>query len=334
MRDPKHNFGLIIEAPRITDYVFLGATPIKGNVIFPDGHGWGQYLPEGEMQFSDHTDFMDCVTESYTNIVEILSKALYNVDSNKSERYTAKMSGTTKMGNSQWAVAESGRKDGLVPEEKWPRNRHMTWDQYYAPIFEAVKAIGRKYAKEWTINYEWVETNHRSLKEALKYGPVWITGYAWGTNSKNLYDDFGYRPNHAFVLYDYTEGQSWHCYDSYPTDFVLDDNSTKQEFIKMLDWNFNFGNAMKLTVKKAQANPNLLSILKRMWDNFRFYLDSKGIYHFFTKKDSSGVMRKQLIDPSKPEEAIKGILTILRENGLAKPSSWGELSKYPDRKFW
>ena len=334
LKTPIKNFGLIVEPHDDKDYEFLGATPLVGKAIFADGHGWGNYLPFPEMQFTENTDFMDCVTESLTNSIEMQLKCLYNVDENKSERYTAKLSGTTRQGNSQRNVVESARKDGLVPEGKWPRNRTMTWETYYASIPTAIRLIGNLFTKKWIINYEWVPTTKEALKEALKYAPVQVTGYAWAQNN-GIYYDYGYRPNHAFVLYDYVDGEKWRCFDSYPTDFVLDENSTRQEFIKELDWNFNFGDAMKITIKPVPSSTpiiiKLLNMLKNLWS----YVDSKGVYSYFVKIDekSGKPVGKQKIDRNKPGQAVDLILTLLRESGLSKTTDWGALSQIPSKDF-
>ena len=107
------NFGLILSDPKPTDYMFGGETQVQGIELQPDGQ-WKDYLPVGEKQHSVYFDTMACVTFSALNALEILIKRQYGIDINFSDRFTAKMSGTTTNGNYLYKVGDSIRKDGFV----------------------------------------------------------------------------------------------------------------------------------------------------------------------------------------------------------------------------
>jgi len=73
------------------------------------------------------------------------------------------------------------------------------------------------------------------MKEALKYSPLAVSGYAWSRHADGLYYKDG-RDNHAFMVYDYVEGKEWLAFDSY-------DNSFKE-----LEWNYNFGQVKRFSL--------------------------------------------------------------------------------------
>lgn len=316
------NFGLIEEPRQENDYIAGIASPLSKVEVFKDGHGWGKYLPVPEMQFNGLTDYMDCVTESFTNCIEMLQKAFYNVQDNYSERFTAKLSGTTRQGNSLRNVAESGRKQGLVLETEWPRNKPMTWEEYYATIPQAVIQKGLKFVKDWTINYEWIDETKEAFKQALKYGLIQVTGYAW-LGQDGIFYDWGRRANHAFVIYDYVEGEYWLAYDSYPTDYELDNNSTQQEFIKKIAWNFKFGSAMQFTIKpNLNNNESLMAKIKNMFK--KIARDAKGGLWFL--KDG----KKQKI-----ENWLAFSGAVIDEIGVTQNNlTEDQLKLYQDTKFF
>lgn len=257
------NFGLDFkkneeESKRETNYI-LGAVSDK-TVLQQDGQ-WLDFDPMCEIQKSDYDDWMDCVSESATNVIKILLKRQFGIDEKWSVRFLAKMSGTSRSGNSLYSVADSLRNNGFVVEAKWNRNRGMNWDEYYKNIPADIKKEGINQKMVFDVSYERVPTTPDSLKNALNYAPVQVIGYAW-INTGEKYVDGGNTPNHAFVLCGYDD--NWKVYDSYPTDFQIDENSTKQEFIKILDKNFNFGDAMLYSIKKKDGTKeSLLSKLKK-----------------------------------------------------------------------
>lgn len=317
------NFGLIIEEKkRDTDFQ-LGA--VEKIALRQDGQ-WTDYMPECEIQKSDLADYMDCVTESAINSLDLIIQQKFNNDTNWSQRFTAKMSGTTANGNTQYKVADSLRHHGAVKETDWPRNRGMSWNQYYASIPQAIKNLGLKFLTQFEVNYEYVPVNKDALKEALKYGPVQVTGYAWAEDN-GIYKDYGYRPNHAFLLVGYEDNKHWIVYDSYPTDFIIDENSAKQEFIKKLAWNFKFGDAMLYSLKlKATDN--------RTW-LYKIFMALKNLkWNFWVNKSdpSKGYANGEIYivknGKKKKVDDINDVMAVLEMNFGIEKTDWGELGQY------
>lgn len=335
------NYGVIIEEPKPEDYILGEVSPLENKVIFPDGHGWGDYLPTPEPQFNDGLETMSCVSQSANNCLEILWKCFFNIERNNSDRFTAKLSGTTKSGNSQNNVAESLRKiDGFVDEATWPFSKTITdWDTFYSSIPGIVKDKGKKNLESWEIKHEWVRYTKENFKNALKYAPIQAIGYAWSKDDNGIYHDYGNNPNHAFVIFDYVDGEYWLAFDSYPTDYN-DDNVLEQEYIKKLDWNFYFGFAKQYKIypilKKNETLWQKLSrLLLKIVFNFTsmlkyLYRDKNTGAYYFVKKVNNVPKKEKLTD----ENGVKMIMTILAENFGAKQTDWGELSKYQNYEFF
>jgi hypothetical protein len=336
--EKKINFGLDLtkneqEKIRPTNKI-LGA--VDKQVLRPDGQ-WLDQSPECEIQKTDTDDLMDCVTESSINAEKLILERKFNVKKNGSQRFRAKMSGTTHNGNSLYAVANSARKDGSVLETDWPRDRSMSWNEYYATIPQAIKNLGLKFLDNYEVSYEQVPTNTNALKDALKYGPVQVIGYAWASDN-GIYYDYGYTPNHAFLLVGYKPNGNWLVYDSYPTDFIIDSNSTKQEFTKELDKNFHFGDAMLYSFKgisTTTSKKKLLSLIlsKTFMNGLWSFSDSHGVYFYFVKK-VNGEYYKQQLDISNLEKPLKALFILFGENGLSRQTSYGEISQIKDKVFF
>lgn len=172
------NDGVIL-GRRPTDYVhgLVGSLPYE---IRNQSGDWTDYLPSTERQSNRNTDTMACVTYSLLNVIETQIKFLSGKDSNYSDRWLAKMSGTTTTGNYLWKVADTVRLKGLVPQELWPEPADYTWDSYYSDIPLEIQSKGLEFLKNWTIAYEWIELTPESLLKHLKHAPlqVVIPGHA------------------------------------------------------------------------------------------------------------------------------------------------------------
>lgn len=197
------------------------------------------YLPRGEIQRGVE-DFQDCATRSPHNQLEAQFTYLYQngllTKENTlwleekgyvtedmvefSDRFTAILSGTTRNGNSLKAPLESIRKNGLIPKKVLPKNASFTWAQYHDPskITAEMKALGKEFAKRFTINYEQVYAVH--FTEALKDDLVGVGGYAWPFPENGVYKRVNYPFNHAFVLYNLPAFQAYDNYEESPGDFT------------------------------------------------------------------------------------------------------------------
>src|SRR3990167_83822 len=185
----------LIEGQRSTDFV-AGALPYE--IRNPSGD-WTSFLPPGEWQTNHTVDSLACVTFSALNSIETQYKFLTGQDRNFSDRFTAKMSGTTNQGNYLFKVADSVRKDGLVDEVVWPTADNFNWDSYY--IFPPIEVLnkGREFLNDWEVSYEFIDFSRDSLIYHLKHAPLQTTipGHAvltfWSTQQVTRFFD-SYEP--------------------------------------------------------------------------------------------------------------------------------------------
>lgn len=176
-----NNYGLIVVPPTKTDWIAGEISGITYKVLCTD---WNPHLPTEESQIGVYFDTMACVTFSALNICEaIINYYLANklltteqeaflrdggyIDENGkvnfSDRFTAKMSGTTRLGNSLTAVWDSIKQHGLLPEKDWayPRTQRapvFVWEDYYMEIPQALKDKALKFKEFFDVLYEWVLT--------------------------------------------------------------------------------------------------------------------------------------------------------------------------------
>lgn len=246
------NLGVIIDI-RPRDFIAGGETGIRGAILEALGQ-FDVYLPDEESQADwDPGFFIDtcaCVSFSALNAVEILFnraiargiltteqlnflKANGYIDPatgkvNFSDRFTAKMSGTTINGNSLGAVGDSIRNDGLIPEKAWPMPSfadlqdeapangpyisHQTerFNRYYAAIPADLIAKGKAFAAifKQTITYQWLlvgTADNAKLIEDLKAGPIQIAAAVcspWSSNEgMPPIPACGCNTQHATILY-------------------------------------------------------------------------------------------------------------------------------------
>lgn len=207
---PGTNTGFIKEDPKPEAWVAGGETGIARVVLEEDGQ-YDLYLPDEEPQsfyFPSRFDTQSCVSFSATNNIEIILNRMlakgqvsaaakkFLVDNNYinpqtgkvnfSDRFVAKMSGTTQNGNSLPAVGDSIRKDGLVPESAWPmpdwdslkgKSQDEIWAVYMADIPGSVKNLGQQFLEYFTPAYQWGalgSSTPESLRALLPYGPFQI----------------------------------------------------------------------------------------------------------------------------------------------------------------
>ena len=146
---------------------------------------WESVLPPEERQSNDGGDSMSCVTFAILNGIETQEKYQTGFFQEYSDRWIAKMSGTTREGNYLWKVAENIRKIGLVKEESYPKPpAPWTWGEYHkfipADLQAKLEAEGQEWLKKWDVKYESVAFDKESLMKHLKMAPltVVIPGHA------------------------------------------------------------------------------------------------------------------------------------------------------------
>ncbi len=160
---------------------------------------------------------MACATFHTINPIEIILYALFKVQENYSERFTAKVSGTTMAGNDPHVVAEYIRKVGLVSESEWPFSEDIkTFEDYYKPLPAKLFDIARKWLDQYDFKHDTVPSNPAAMMEALKYSPLGLSVGYNGLDENGFWYRLGEgRDGHWATCYGYVEGKYWKIFDSY-----------------------------------------------------------------------------------------------------------------------
>lgn len=254
--------------PTITeDNHILGGLGSPKTILCPD-RNWLPYIPDGEIQ-RRRIETSSCTEFGTTNAIETLESRQFSSVSNYSERFVAIGSGNDENGNDPHVVAEWIRANGLVGESILPFDDSIdSFAKYLSPnpLTQELKDIGKQWLTIYKLNHEYVFKDEDSLKdkqkkllEALQYSPIGVSVTAWRKGSDSYYKEPGDQDNHWTLLINGEEGKPWTVNDSY-----LDDG----EFIKKLDWNYDFGTA-KLYILNRISIPIPLPSL---WRQLRKYL--------------------------------------------------------------
>ncbi|MFA5014821.1 MAG: C1 family peptidase [Actinomycetota bacterium] len=160
--------------------------------------------------------FGDCVTFSRLNCAEIKAKysGVLDDDGNEinfSDLWLAVKSNTTQNGNSLKAVAEYGRKYGVVLEKYCP------YTYNWSDRNNRVNAVSNSTKKYLLGNWAWVNCNNNALKSALSFGPVQIAiGVSSNYNSSGIIKDpKNYQCYHAITLVYMDEIGNKYIFDHY-----------------------------------------------------------------------------------------------------------------------
>lgn len=213
-----NNFGLMREREYDPKDWRAGGVSGAYRTIHREDGDYSDFLPDKELQHGVYFDTMGCVSFSALNCLETIAN-VKGMKWNKSDRFLAKMSGTSRKGNSLITVARTIRDKGTVPEEEWtwdPTDRIelYDWDDFYATIPEEIKMLGKRWLDDWEIQYEWISMSQ--IRERLKYGPIQVGVKAWPTpNADGLYTDGGsVSRNHAVMLYK-ADDTAYYIFDHY-----------------------------------------------------------------------------------------------------------------------
>lgn len=236
------NTGFIAQEPRPTDFIAGGETGISWdaqNLISAD---WRPFLPSDERQKINGFESDACVTFSGTNNLETeadfaIANNLWPADAvkflqtqgyidatgkvNFSDRFTAKMSGTTTNGNSLVGVADSIRKQGLIPEADWQFPENATWETYYADIPQDRKDKGLAFLTHFQVQYEFVAWPGKLMAMGdffteLGKSPLQIaTAVCPGWNDAPVIPACGTGTQHATTMTFVEPGIAFHIYDHY-----------------------------------------------------------------------------------------------------------------------
>ena len=217
-------YGFIDKSSKKDWYQNLGSNKVK-EVLFPSGD-CEPFIPKWESQIGLYGDTMacctfsamDCIETSLTKmgkndlIVDGLLKVLElydeNGDINGSDRFTAKLSGTTRRGNWFSAVGDSIINDGIIPEKDldFPyeqRTPVFAWDDYYEEVSNENIAKGMMFNKFFETHYEFIPVNNINIREQLKYGAIQISYSTSSPKVDGVYqNNIAYHsPNHAIMIY-------------------------------------------------------------------------------------------------------------------------------------
>lgn len=161
---------------RPTDYVAGAFTFISYEVRNPSGD-WRAYLPVKEIQYGKE-DSMSCVSYSALSGIEAQEKFQTGKETNYSDRWVAKRSGTTIEGNWLYKVGDAVRNDGLVKETSYPTPPNYTFAQYHAdipePLLSQLKAEGQEWKQKWDVKTEFVPATKAEMLKHLKHAPLQI----------------------------------------------------------------------------------------------------------------------------------------------------------------
>lgn len=164
------------QAPRPDDYHASGFSFVSYQERNPSGD-WTSWLPVKEIQYGKE-DSQSCVSFSACNSLEIQHKFITGTEANFSDRWIAKMSGTTRQGNSLGVVADTIRHYGMVKEESYPTPPSYTFDEYHAPITSGLLKVlqeeGQEFLSKWNIQFEYVAATKDEMMKHIKQSPLQI----------------------------------------------------------------------------------------------------------------------------------------------------------------
>lgn len=243
---PNKNTGLLVEEILgAKDYSFAGVGLEFEQLI--TGQSWEEYLPVYEPQSKNEFETMACVSFSASNCLETLHKFRTGEEVNYSDRFLAKMSGTTQWGNYMSDVAESIRINGMIDEKVYQFNVY-TWNEYYQAVPDPMVKLGKQWLKEYYFGWQWVGGQDgvwgETLSRAIKMSPISVSVQIGSPqNDKGYYINKPGGYGHVVMLYA-VEEDHFKCYDHYTNSF------------KKYDLNYKFGAGMGFSLKLKNDMPD------------------------------------------------------------------------------
>jgi hypothetical protein len=228
----KVKYGLILEDLKEEDYV-MGAEQIIKKKLKEDGD-WTAYVPNAERQSGRNVETMSCTIFGLWNAIETLARLQYGEEWDKSDRFNAKMVGITQNGGTMANALESVRKNhGAVDQPVWPNGvEDFTWSQYFANIPSDVLNRAKQFLNDYELKYEAVYPHPNAIREALKYSPLYVAGYAWYKSGSKYYT--AGQANHCFMLAGMKDDGDYIAYDTYEPFFKILDKSFAITYPKLL----------------------------------------------------------------------------------------------------
>lgn len=285
------NYGLQLLSSESIDprlWRFGGISGLSKEILRPD-RNYKQFLPKIEYQNNAGFDRMACVTYSAWNVIETLFKVKFDKEMNFSDRFTAKLSGTTIYGNNFYDVAQSISKlHGGVPEDRWPDDA-KNWAEYYKEVADEVVRLGKELFPHWSIGYEFVWDTIDKLWDALQYGPLQVGIFAYGPEVNGIQQRIETQGNHAVMLMNAEYGVYWEIFDHYARE------------TRKLAWDTRFWGALRYDVNKNIPKPPVMYKFKE--DTMYFVAEGLGEEFAFIagklRKDDPNKMSRQIAYRSK-----------------------------------
>lgn len=243
--------------PVMGDEYVMGTDVSLGAVdVVKPSRDWRAYIPAFEDQFKNGVESMSCATYGTHAAIETLMREHFDMKVDYSDRYTSKLAGTTRNGNSPHKVAETIRKYGVVEEVLWPFSDDInTWDKFYAPIPDDLKKEGKEWSKDYRFGHEWVmtpdtrpEEQRERLLDSLYVSPVGVAVYGWAKDG-DVYVKIG-QANHWCTLM-YMDKDYYYVLDTYAP------------YLKKLSRDYPFTYAKRYTVSDEPVKMNSLCRLFR-----------------------------------------------------------------------
>ena len=182
---------------------------------------------------------------------------------NYSDRCLGLFNGTVPPGTTPARVADTVRHKGLVPEEMLSFDSTITTvEQYYSPnpFLSPLLREGKRWLEKNDFEYEWlwkssipISEKQKKLMTALQYSPVGVSVDAWNIKD-GRYIKLNEQDNHWTVCYGYVEEEFWKIFDSY------------EPYRKNLDWNYDFGMAMRYSIIKRLQRTYFFGFLSTYFD--------------------------------------------------------------------
>lgn len=250
-----------------------------------------------EVQF-----WMDCSGHGAKNIIEDLAWIKWNEKWHISEAYINGMAGTSMWrGNSMRVILQTIRKYGIVSDNDWPAENR--WKKIPQKIIDK----GIAWTKEYNFGYDTVWPTDRLLKEAIKFSPLYVGGYAWYPKGM-LYYSVG-KANHAFT-----------CLRMLPK---IAGDSYKPH-IKHLAETYKFAYAKRIYLERKDYRYNEERI-KKYLDNGTWYLirgDAKGEFYKILEKELLHIPTKKRISEIIAEDTGQTLEIDLLELTKEKKLKW------------
>ena len=253
------------------DHIMGATNEINWKVIKENGDWTGEAKNMiEEVQRGRYFDTMNCTRFGLNNVKEFIHLAKWGERVNYSDRFPGKLQGTTTRGNSMKRQLENDRKYGCVAESDFPFDKDkFKWNDYYSMPSSEILDKGQQWLKKYTFGYDKVWATKAMIKEALKYSPLYVGGYAWARKG-NVYVSLG-NPNHCFTV---IKHDKMVAYDSYVP------------YVKNLDDNYKLYYVYRIYLEKREPEINKSEVDKLLKRGAKLIMrvESNGQIHRLTDK--------------------------------------------------